>query len=99
MDGTGPPGGSAAGLQGCAEEAKPGEARTPWGAGSCRKGGPGAAARAFALPFARGVAAAAAEFGLCREKFVFVRVRGAGAACRRSLLALLKKYLMVKIAL
>lgn len=35
MAGTGLPGGSVAGLQGGAEEAKPGEVRTPWGGGGC----------------------------------------------------------------
>lgn len=36
MAGTGLPGGSVAGLQGGAEEAKPGEVRTPWGGGGPR---------------------------------------------------------------
>lgn len=85
MAGLGLPGGSEAGLQEGAEEAKPGRARTPWGSGSCRQSGPGAAAatRAFAFPFpfpfARGAATAAAQSGLYRKKFVFVvRARPSG---------------------
>lgn len=79
MAGLGLPGGNEAGLQEGAEEAKPGRARTPWGSGSCRQSGPGAAAatRAFAFPFR--FATAAAQFGLYRKKFVFaVRARPSG---------------------
>lgn len=77
MAGLGLPGGNEAGLQEGAEEAKPGRARTPWGSGSCRQSGPGAATRAFAFPFR--FATAAAQFGLYRKKFVFaVRARPSG---------------------